>query len=405
MKKQIISGFFIAHGVVLGFSAGVAQAATLPPGNPFYFVQDGVRSLRRALTFSPVSRATLELRLVAERRADIKQVLTAGNDDQTVFTALAAYDDEVDSLATYAKGIGDDNVLTGVAGLFISHTAFFNTALTNKDVASSVGLRSAVIASRDSLTRLVTETFGQNGHGAFRSRAQAYVAADADTYRELYALDALAGLSRVVVSPNMTREIALFKEDMATALVGKLKKGSVTADKLVALSGDPLMRFYSIAAMRDRAGDIETKNVLTLASQNVLRSAAESRLMTAHEARTAIAHATSLAALQGTKNEQVDYFIQQANRFLGDAAYDLAFQHGVLAAGAAADIILLNTLPADDLRSELALVKRDYDAVRVKPAFIDKRIAAVADAIGRVSAKDTLAAIREIKLVLALLGN
>lgn len=405
MKKQIISGFFIAHGVILGFSAGVAEAATLPPGNPFYFVQDGVRSLRRALTFNPVSRATLELRLVAERRADIKEVLTAGAEDQTIFTALAAYDDEVDSLATYAKGIGDDNVLTGVAGLFISHTSFFNANLANKNVASSVGLRSAVIASRDNLTRLVTETFGQNGHGAFRSRAQASVTADTDAYRELYALDALAGLSRAVASPNMTREIALFKEDMATLLVGKLKKGSVTADKIVSLSGDPLMRFYSIAAMRDRAGDVETKNILTLASQNVLRAAAEARLMTAHEARRAIAYAVSLTALQTAKNDQADYFVQQANRFMADGAYDLAFQHGVLAAGAVADSLLLNTLSTEDLHGELALVKRQYDAVRVKPAFIDKRIVAVADAIGRVPASDTLVAIREIKLVLALLGN
>lgn len=405
MKKQIISGFFIAQGVILGLSGGVAEAATLPPGNPFYFVQDGVRSLRRALTFSPVSRALLELRLVDERRAAIREILIADNGDQAFFTALAAYDDEVDTLATYAKGIGDDQVLTGVAELFVSHTKFFNSALTDKNVASSVGLRASVIASRDNLTRLVTETFGQNGHGAFRARAEAFAVADADAYRELHALDALAGLSRAVASPDMTRELALFREDMAIALVGKLKKGSVTADKLVSLAGDPIMRFYSIAAMRDRAGDVETKNILTLASQNVLQAAAESRFMTAHEARAAIRHASAVAAIQGAKSDQGDYFIQQANRFLADGAYDLAFQHGVLAAGAATDALLSNTMPAEDLRAELTLVKRQYDAVRVKPAFIDKRIAAVADAVGSVPPPETITAIREIKLVLALLGN
>ncbi|MSR73520.1 MAG: hypothetical protein EXS60_00455 [Candidatus Pacebacteria bacterium] len=405
MKKQIISGFFIAHGVIFGFSAGVAEAATLPPGNPFYFVQDGVRSLRKALTFSPVSRALLELRLVSERRADIKEILAAGKDNQIVFTALAAYDDEVDSLATYAKSIGDDQVLTGVAELFMSHTKFFNTALVNENVATSVGVRASVIASRDNLTRLVTEAFGQNGHGAFRNRAQAFVAADTDAYRELYALDALTGLSRAVASPDMKRELALFKEGMATVLVGKLKKGSVTAEKIVSLPGDPIMRFYSIAAMRDRAGDIETKNTLTLASQNVLQAAAESRFMTAHEARAAIAYASAVTGMHGVKSDQGDYFIQQANRFMSEGSYDLAFQHGVLAAGAATDALLLNTLSAQELRDELALVKRQYDAVRVKPAFIDKRIAAVADATGRVPVRETLTAIREIKLILALLGN
>ena len=405
MKKQIISGFFIAHGVIFALFTGSANAATLPPGNPFYFVQDGMRSLRRALTFNAVSKALLELRLVSERRADIKEVLVAGKDDEVIFTALRAYDDEVDSLTTVARGIGDSQVFTGVAELFMTHTQFFNTVLVGKSVVGSVGVRSGVIASRENLINLVLEVFGQNGHGAFRSRAQEFVTTDTGAYRELYALDALAGLATVVASPDMTREIGLFKEDMATVLVGKLKRGLVTADNLASLSGDPRMRFYSIAAMRDRAGDVETKNILTLASQSVLKAAAEARFMTAHEARAAIAHAASVAAMQGVKSDQASYFIQQANRFMGEGAYDLAFQHGVLASGAATDTLLLNTLSAQDLREELAFVKLQYDAVRVKPAFIDKRIAAVADAIGGVPARETLVAIREIKLVLALLGN
>ncbi len=405
MKKQIISGFFIAQGVIFTFSVGSVSAATLPPGNPFYFVQDGMRSLRRAFTFNPVSRAMLELRLVAERRSDIREVIAAHKDDETVFTALAAYDDEVDALAGYAKGIGDDQVLTGVAETFIAHTQFFNALLADDAVAGSVGVRAGVIASRDNLINLVLETFGQNGHGAFRSRAEMFIARDAGAYRELYALDALTGLAHEIASPNMTRELALFREDMATTLVGKLKKGSITAEKLVSLPGDPLMRFYSIAAMRDRAGDVETKNTLTLASQSVLAAAVQSRFMAAHEARAAIGYAVAVSAMQGAKSDQADYFVQQANRFMADGAYDLAFQHGVLAAGAAVDALLSSTLTAEDLRDELALVKHEYDAVRVKPAFIDKRIVAVADAVGKVPARETLAAIREIKLVLALLGN
>ncbi len=405
MKKQIISGFFIAQGVIFGLSADTASAATLPPGNPFYFVQDGVRSLRRAFAFSPVSRALLELRLVEDRRTDVAEILVAGKNEQAVFAGLKAYDDEVDVLAGYAKGTGDDKVLAGVAELFMAHTRFWNDALADADVAGSVGVRAGVIASRDNLVRLVTEAFGQNGHGAFRSRAQAYVAASGDPYAELYALDALSGLASGVSSPDMTREIGLFKEDMAIALVGKLKKGAVALSKLTSLSGDSLMRLYSLNAMRDRAGDVETKNVLALAAQDVSASAAEARLMTAHEARAAIAYAVAVSAMQEAKNDQADYFLQQANRFMADGAYDLAFRQGILASAAAIDSLLSGTLSVEDLRAELALVKRQYDAVRVKPAFIDKRIAAIADATGKVPAQATFAAIREVKLVLALLGN
>lgn len=404
MKKQIISGFFIAQAAFFGLSAGVAEAATLPPGNPFYFVQDGVRSLRKALTFTPVSRALLELRLVADRLTDVRTVLFAGRNEQAVFSGLAAYDAEVASLAEYAKGTGDERVLQGVADIFMAHTRFWNEAAGDADVAASVGMRSGVTASRNGLVRLVTETFGQNGHGAFRSRAQASVAADRDAYAELYALDALNGLAFGVVSPDMTRETALFREDMAIALVGKLKKGIVTAERIASSAGDPVLRLYSIAAMRDRAGDVETKNALTLAGQNVL-AAAEPRAIGAHEARTAIAHAGTVAGLAGAKTDQTEYFAGQADRFMAEGAYDLALQHAILAAGAATDILLSSGLSAQDLRDELSLVKRQYDAMRAKPAFIDKRIAAIADAIGKAPAGTSFAAIREVKLVLALLGN
>ena len=411
MKKQIISGFFIAQTVVFGFSYGFAQAATLPPGNPFYFIQDSVRSLRRAFTFSTVNKALLELRLVSERRMDITEILTAGKDDETAIAAFRAYDNEVATLVEYAKGTGDDRVLTGVASVFAKHTRIFNDSLDNAGVAESVAMRAAALASRDNLARLVLAVFGQNGHGAFRSRFAGIVAQDGNAYRELYALDALAVLGQQISSAEMAREVALAKDDRAIVLLGKLKKGLVTADKLGSLGSDPLTRFYSVAAVRDRAGDMEMKNILTLLGQNILQDALQARLTTAQTARAAIGYATVIVGMAGAKSAETDYFIEQANKFLTDSAYDLAFQHGVLATSVATESLLANTLSAQDLREEIALVKQQYDAVRVKPAFIEKRIAAIADMPSRTAvserppARDVLAAIREVKLVLALLGN
>lgn len=405
MKRQIISGFFIAQAVLFGLSYGFAEAATLPPGNPFYFMQDSVRSLRRAFTFSVVNKALLELRLVSERRMDIAEILTAGKDDETVIAALAAYDDEIVRLAEYARGTGDDRVLTGIAAVFAKHTRFFNDSLDNAGLMESVAARAAVLASRDNLARLVLEVFGQNGHGAFRGRFAGIVIQDGNAYRELYALDSLAVLGPQISSPEMARELALAKDDMAVALLGKLKKGGVASDKLGSLGSDPVTRFYSVAAVRDRASDVETKNVLTLLGQTILQDAAQARLMTAQTARAAIAYATTSAGMQGAKGADTDYFLVSANKFLESGAYDLAFQHAVNASGAAAESLLANTLSAQDLREEIAFVKQQYDAMRVKPAFIDKRIAVIADMPSRTPAREVFAAIREVKLVLALLGN
>ena len=93
MKKLVKTAFFIALMGSITAEIAWAKGANLPPGNPFYFVQDGVRSIRRAFTFNPLGKALLEIRLVNERRQDLEQELINGTDDQALQTAFEAYAD------------------------------------------------------------------------------------------------------------------------------------------------------------------------------------------------------------------------------------------------------------------------------------------------------------------------
>jgi len=103
----------------------------------------------------------------------------------------------------------------------------------------------------------------------------------------------------------------------------------------------------------------------------------------------------------GIHNEQVMYLTKEAEKFLADNGYEIAFQHASAAASLVNNAVLLSKITKKDLQQEVLLVKKQYDAANPKPALMENRIAAIADMIGRVSAAETLGALREVKLALS----
>ena len=65
MKKALKRAFFVALLKPL-LVFGCSAYPGILPSNPFYFTKESFRNLRRALTFNPVSRADLELRIVEQ---------------------------------------------------------------------------------------------------------------------------------------------------------------------------------------------------------------------------------------------------------------------------------------------------------------------------------------------------
>jgi hypothetical protein len=149
--------------------------------------------------------------------------------------------------------------------------------------------------------------------------------------------------------------------------------------------------------------DVETKNALLFAREQALDAAKDRGLVTAHAVRAMLASARRFAAAGG--NDQAVYALDQAERLYADAAYDMALQYAANARIAAAHGFVAAHMDARALQEEIAEIKRRFDSVRTKPAFIERRIVALADTAHRLSAREAWAQIRDLKLVLALLPD
>lgn len=406
MKKQAISAFFIALTVSGGAIASGVQAATLPPGNPFYFVQDGVRNLRRAFVWGTVSRALLEARLVEERLGNIVDVVRAGKDEVVTLAALKAYAAELEAFRNAASGSGDDRVLNAALLIFISGNRLFGE-LHDSALASSSGAISDEIARiKKASATAVTGIFESAGSGAFRARIDAVMERDAGPYRDLSALEALSALELSADSGDMINEIRLAKDDYAFSFAAKEKNGMAPLEKILEPEGSLAMRVYALEEIRARVGDAGTKAAFAAAESRVVGEMVSRRLITSVFARDAITSAHAADSLLGTGADEGAYFLEQANAFFSNTVYDLAFQHAVFARIAAVEAFTKRTVSREALRGEIGALKRRYDALPVpQPAFVERRIASIADMVLRAVPSDSFLAIREMKLVLALLHS
>lgn len=403
-KKLVKSGFFIALGFAPAVFFNSAYAASLPPGNPFYPFQKGVWQLRRALTFNPLAKVLLEIRLVNERQIDIARLLVMHADESALMIALQAYGDELALFADQVRGVQDERVITSAAQIFINHTAFFNDIVGNAAVAANADLRLQAETIKESLVKIALGIMEKNTAAAFRARIRAAVTG-ADSFREFRAAEALISLEGKTVSANAVKKIEFAKDDMLAAFVGKIKRGDIVLEKMDWIQGDMLARFETLDAARSLVSDLETRNALTRARARALEQADMNRRITPVAVRERIDYAKDASEALGVSSEQKIYFIEQAEKFFGSAAYAVAFQHAVAARAAVIGLVMEKTVTKNDLREEITVLKEEYDAIKFPPAFAEKRIAALADMIGRFSTNDVLAAIREVKMMLAFSDN
>lgn len=384
MKKLVKTAFF----VYLLAGIAVAEAATIPPGNPFYAVQNGVRSLRRAFTFNPTGKALLEARLMNERLLDVETVTRLNPDPAAQELAGTAYTDEADVFAASAKGIGDERVFDAVLEIALGHSARF----------SGVPEHEALFMKMVRLPRVV---WGVEAGGIIRARFMKAISGMPDGLKEVRGLELLNALELESPAPEFVKDIERVKDDVAVALAARVKRGDGMLEAASAAPARATLRFMALEEARVRSVDLEARNSLTRARERVLAEAAASRAIHASSVREALLYVKELAAEAGVRPEQAAYFTEQAAKFLSENAYGIAFPHAVSAGMAVNNAVLLANITKKDLREDVTIVKKQYDALTVKPQGVEKRIAAVADAINRVPAAETLAALRDIKLTLS----
>lgn len=131
----------------------ITDPGLLPTSN-FYFFKEFVRGLQRAVTFNAVSRAELELRIVNEKAAELKEVSQSDADDtQGLDRAILNYKENAERLRTRLEALKEtsenpnvDKLLDKLADRTLKHQQLFEELK-----AKHAGLRERIEEAKENL--------------------------------------------------------------------------------------------------------------------------------------------------------------------------------------------------------------------------------------------------------------
>ena len=75
------------------------------PTNPFYFIKEWGRGLRRALTFNAASKVAYELGVADQKLAELQKLANLSQNNEAIKTALSNYNDSLRILSASVKAL------------------------------------------------------------------------------------------------------------------------------------------------------------------------------------------------------------------------------------------------------------------------------------------------------------
>ena len=132
------------------------------PSNPFYFLKEWRRGIKRFFTFDPVAKLELELKVVAEKAVEVLKVQEAlPDDEESVMRAIENYRDAQERLKSRLKSLRDtsknpniDRLLDQLAERAIQHEALFD------DLADKFNEQSEIQGALEEAKKKIEEVVG-----------------------------------------------------------------------------------------------------------------------------------------------------------------------------------------------------------------------------------------------------
>lgn len=117
----------------------VATTPRILPGRTGYFLKEFVRSVERLVTFNPVRRAELELKISSEKAEEIKVLESVNASDEAIKKALANYEANAERLRVRLNALKDtsenpniDRLLQNISERVIDHENIFKAITASR---------------------------------------------------------------------------------------------------------------------------------------------------------------------------------------------------------------------------------------------------------------------------------
>jgi len=348
MKKVIFYAvflyFFMVFSLTFAFAAGVSQSTGLLPSNPFYFVKEWTRSVKRAWIFDTIKKIEYDLGIVDEKAAELQKIARIAPEKADLITnAVENYQLNLEQLIPQVESLKGLNIsdinklLDNLVEKSLVHAELLSSLSSqfNQDADLSVKLKDAekrVLYIMSIIPQKVERPED------FRIRLQQIINDQSQDFKEFKAAEILDYLELLLPSGQLRNEINKLKKDLLLKFGVQVQNG-LDQEVFSQLVMDPMIQLKLLDEIRKSVSDQDLKNKLNLLRQRALDQVSQSGKIGNLEAQVALEQATqSLSLLQskvrsGQAFDQAKFYLTQAQNFYGQTNYVSAFSQAVSSIG------------------------------------------------------------------------
>lgn len=381
---------------------GVETTGILP-SNPFYFFKEWGRGIRKALSFSPLKRAELQLDIANEQAAEIAKLLELGIESKDAYIrALQNYEASLalvrERLSALRGAAVPDRFSLILIDRVLKHGDILDTLYAAEEGAEGGHVREGARAAREAAAKTVASLAAITGNiervaGYMRTVTGKQIG----RWRELKAVEFINRLE-TKLAPEDGEELMKLRAHLLLQLTGRLQGASLddfaasddaSRDVLEGLPGVPLERLRALDELREYAADSDVKNYLSLIRSKLFDRMRSENVVTVDDARSLVAMVAEtivkseekigekkrvIAPVVRQGLERARFAKESAEKFIEEGAFAASFGQSSAALAAAerayADILLGN----GDLMKDVQALKQDFDNLgeRVRVAGASK---------------------------------
>ncbi len=254
----------------------------LLPSNPFYFLKELRRDVRKILAFKEIRKLELEIETANEKAAELRKMeeITPAN-HEALGDAIENYSGQLNVLLARVAQIKEtsqnpelDRLLNLMIANTLRHYAVLNAILLNSELDAD--LRSQIYDLQGAIMSLLGNlTARVDSIDKFIDRLENALTVEGGGISDLKAAEFLAALEEKMAGPHRDAVGAL-KEDFLIKLSGQLEGGAILPGDISLLSllsvdaGNRQLRLNVLEELRKRLVNSDITNELNLLRQRLL---------------------------------------------------------------------------------------------------------------------------------------
>ncbi|MBI2037125.1 MAG: hypothetical protein HYT14_02080 [Candidatus Liptonbacteria bacterium] len=285
------------EGGVTTAELGVERPGLLPT-NPFYFVKEWARGVRRTFTTGAVNKVEYELRVATEKAAELKRLEEVGSDARAIARAAENYAENMQRLTERLKALSAasenpnvDKLMDSLVERTLVHQQLLGELKSKygevKDDIEKV--QKTVDGALKEVPRAIdsAEKFTDRLKEAIEARRESAV-------KELNAINTLDRLNTDL--PNEVQEkLSRLKDDLVLKFQGKVSAVPISPSALEEFAGDVREKVLVIDEVRERVLDTGLKNSLSQLRDRVLKESEDGKSIGEEDAKRMVQYAEELA--------------------------------------------------------------------------------------------------------------